>query len=77
MTTKSTTTPKRKSKTRKLMIRNIKAYNNVFTDADLEKKSDVELLNNCHPLDRIDFARILLLCKRISEEEFRKYKSNY
>ena len=46
-------------KTRKLMIVNARAYNNVLTTEHLEKMSDEELMNNCHPSDRLNFERML------------------
>jgi len=63
---------KKKSALRKLMIRNIKSYNKHLEEDYLKKKSFVVLLAYCHPLDRIDFARILLVKGKINKEQFNK-----
>lgn len=61
--------------TRQLMINNIKAYNNALNDDKLKTKSNIQLLNNCHPIDQTDYARLLLKERKISEADFKKYNA--
>ena len=74
--TKPSNSLTKRQKIRKDMITNIMSCNNVHTVGTLSGKNDSMLLANCHPIDRIDFARRLYNAKQISYDEMKKCSTN-
>ena len=59
--------------TRELMKRNASACNCMLTPDVLNEKADLELLKNCHPLARPEFARQLHLENKLTKDQLKEF----
>ena len=58
------------------LIRAVRAYNRFLSEEYLKKQGLMFLLRHLHPLDREDFAKLLLTNNSISKQEYRSLFSS-
>ena len=58
---------------RKSMIRSVQSVNNGLSERHLKGLTDIELLNNCSPDIRVDYAKSLYKERVITEEQAEEY----